>query len=286
MRLCAPLVRRYLTRLGLPHAPPPNMAGLSSLLKAHVARIPYGNLDTHTGKPVSQLAPFDAAAERLLEGRGGYCFHLAFPFAALLNALGFDAGIYRGQVINHPGSPPEPAEPNHAVVLVSNVPDAPTPKVMADVGIGDGFRHAVPLRSGVVHEPPFAYELEHLGGTRWRFLHDATRGGFKHFDVDAGERATVEAFVEPHRLLSTLPESIFVQTLMVMRVDEGLIEKIVNRRFRRMTAAGTTETLIETEAKLGELLRDTFELSVSDAERSAIWRSLLSREEVRRAEAT
>ena len=277
--LSAPLVQRYLKRLGLAHAPWPSMAGLATLLRAHVARIPYGNLDIHTSQPVSSLEPVDALAERLLSGRGGYCFHLAPPFCALLNSIGFDTSIYPGQVVNHPGSPPEPANPNHAVVIVSNLADAPTQKVLADVGIGDGPRNPMPLRAGVFHEPPFAYSFERLGGgdTSWRFLHDP-RGGFSHFDVECGDPVSVEAFVEPHRRLSTLPESIFVKTFTVQRVDDGLIEKVVNRSFQRLTKNGTTKVQIDSEQQLGNLLRDTFELRVSDAECSAIWCAILSRE--------
>ena len=278
--LSAPLVQRYLKGLGLLHAPRPTMSGLATLLRAHLARIPYGNLDIHTGKPVSPLEPADALAERLLCGRGGYCFHLAPPFCALLNSLGFDARIYPGQVVSHPGSPPEPASPNHAVVIVSSLADAPTQHILADVGIGDGPRNPVPLRPGVVkHEAPFVFGIERLdgGASSWRFLHDA-RGGFAHFDVSVEAPVSFEAFIEPHRQLSTLPESIFVQTFTVQRVDDGLIEKLVNRSFLRVTSAGTTKVVIETERQFGSLLGETFELNVSDADRGAIWRSVLDRE--------
>lgn len=275
--LSAPLVQRYLSRLGLPRAPPPSMAGLATLLHAHLAKIPYCNLDIHTGAGVSSLESVDAAAERLLRGRGGYCFHSAPPFAALLNACGFEASIYSGQVVSHPGSPPEPANPNHAVVIVSSLRDAPTRQVLADVGIGDGPRNPVPLRTGIFHEPPFAYGIERVSDSVWRFFHDS-RGGFSHFEVDCGEPAPLDVFVEPHRRLSTLEESVFVQTFTVQRVDDGLIEKIVNRSFRRLSRAGTSERLIESEEHLGTLLRGTFQLTVSDEECAAIWQRLLRRE--------
>ena len=282
MTLSAALVQGYLQRLGLTHAPRPSMDSLSSLLQAHVARIPYGNLDIHSGSSISSLQqPMDAAASRLLSRRGGYCFHLAPPFCALLRTLGFDANIFRGQVVNHPGSSPEPARPNHAVVIVSNLEDAPTEMVLADVGIGDGPRSPVPLRPGLFDEAPFAYGIERLGESSWRFLHDE-RGGFSHFDVDCEAPAIIDDFVEPHRILSTVKESYFVQVFTVQRVDHGLIEKIVNRRYRRLTSAGTSEVPIDSEQHLGELLRGRFELSVPPADRSAIWRWLLAREDQER----
>ena len=69
----------------------------------------------------------------------------------------------------------------------------------------------------------------------------------------------------------------------LQRIDEGLIEKIVNRSFRRLTREGTTEALIESEDHFGDLLCGTFGLTVPDEDRSAIWRSILSREERRAA---
>ena len=62
-----------------------------------------------------------------------------------------------------------------------------------------------------------------------------------------------------------------------VELGEGLVEKIINRSFRRLTSAGTTETLIESEGHLGALLRDTFGLELSTAERAAIWRRLVER---------
>ena len=273
------------------------MATLSSLMQAHVARIPWGNIDIHTGAPVSPLPqPPDVAAERVLDGRGGYCFHLVPPFCALLNSLGFHANIYRGQLYNHRDSDFGSNANAHAVVLVSGVADAPTQQVLADIAIGDGPRNPMPLREGVHHDAnTFAYRLEQVGdarerrerqrrqlrgggdGGRWRFVHDA-RGGFQHFDFDTGPPVDMSAFAEPHRLLSTLPESVFVQTFTVQRVDDGHIDKIVNRVFRRLSADSTTEEPIGSAQRLGSLLRETFELSVSDADVQAIWDGMLRRE--------
>ena len=90
----------------------------------------------------------------------------------------------------------------------------------------------------------------------------------------------MSAFAEPHRLLSTLPESVFVQTFTVQRVDDGHIDKIVNRVFRRLSADSTTEEPIGSAQRLGSLLRETFELSVSDEDVQAIWDGMLRREHV------
>lgn len=283
MKLNASQCHNYLKRLGLPTdmtSQPPTMAGLATLVRAHVARIPYENIDIHKDAPLSALEPVEAAVERLThDRRGGYCFHLAPPFCALLNSMGFNAHIYRGQVINHPGLD-EPANPNHAVVMVSHLADAPTDLVLADVGIGDGPRNPVPMRPGAFHEPPFVYGIEPLAEERWRFVHD-TRGGFVHFDVDASSPAAVSEFALPHQQLSTLPESHFVRNFTVQRVDDGIIEKIVNRSFRTLCRAGSTATLIESEEHLDGLLKRTFGLDLDAADRGAVWRSILARESAR-----
>ena len=74
------LAQKYLRRLRI-HAPPPiTTAGLSSLVKAHTSRIPWGNLDIHMGilpphkfeaaappSNVCALLPIEDLTERLLQ---------------------------------------------------------------------------------------------------------------------------------------------------------------------------------------------------------------------------
>src|SRR5579871_2664458 len=72
----------YLERIGLGGRPE-----LGELHRAHVASIPFENLDPHRGIPVS-LAREDLERKLVAERRGGYCFEQNLLLAAALEALG------------------------------------------------------------------------------------------------------------------------------------------------------------------------------------------------------
>ena len=93
-----------------PRRPPPTRALLERLLEAHVSRVPYETLDIHTAAlllPPASLPSKEAAAAAAppaldelscvrrvaVEGKGGYCFLLATPFAWLLRRLGFRVAL-------------------------------------------------------------------------------------------------------------------------------------------------------------------------------------------------
>src|SRR3954469_21350382 len=89
----------YLQRIGwrLP-APGPGVDTLAALLRAHMERIPFENLDVLLGRPV---ALDDGALQRKLvdAGRGGYCFEHASLFASVLEAIDFAVSRHTARVV-------------------------------------------------------------------------------------------------------------------------------------------------------------------------------------------
>jgi N-hydroxyarylamine O-acetyltransferase len=82
-------LQAYLRRIGR-HGPAcADMPTLQAIVAAHVATIPFENLNPLLGLPV-ELEP--AALERKLvhEGRGGYCFEQNLLLEAALRAIGFE----------------------------------------------------------------------------------------------------------------------------------------------------------------------------------------------------
>jgi N-hydroxyarylamine O-acetyltransferase len=75
----------YLARIGLAGRP-----DLATVHRAHVAAIPFENLDPRRGVPVS-LRLRDLERKLVHERRGGYCFEHNLLFAAALEALGMRA---------------------------------------------------------------------------------------------------------------------------------------------------------------------------------------------------
>lgn len=78
----------YLDRIGWRGEVAPTLAALSALLAAHIARIPFENLDVLLGRPIR--LDLDAIQAKLVRARrGGYCFEHATLFAAALDRFGF-----------------------------------------------------------------------------------------------------------------------------------------------------------------------------------------------------
>ena len=92
----------YLRRVGWSDPVAADLATLRGLAMAHVASIPFANLDPLQGLPVELGL---AALQRKLvdEGRGGYCFEQNLLFEAVLREIGFDVtGLIARVLWGHP----------------------------------------------------------------------------------------------------------------------------------------------------------------------------------------
>jgi N-hydroxyarylamine O-acetyltransferase len=92
-------VERYLARLGLQNrSVRSDLDGLTLLQHAHLAHVPFENLDIvfAAGVPHDR----DAAREKIVGARrGGWCFELNGAFGQLLEALGFTVSLLGAAVL-------------------------------------------------------------------------------------------------------------------------------------------------------------------------------------------
>src|SRR5450755_1092150 len=78
----------YLERIGWNGGITPTYETLARLLRAHMSRIPFENLDVLLGRGIR--LDLDGVQRKLVGARrGGYCFEHATLLAAALEALGF-----------------------------------------------------------------------------------------------------------------------------------------------------------------------------------------------------
>jgi N-hydroxyarylamine O-acetyltransferase len=78
----------YFERIQWGGGTPPTLDTLAALLGAHMAHIPFENLDVLLGRPIR--LDLDGLQDKLVRARrGGYCFEHGTLFAAVLEALGF-----------------------------------------------------------------------------------------------------------------------------------------------------------------------------------------------------
>ena len=132
----------YLARVGLPGKP-----ALAELHRAHVASIPFENLDPHGGLPVS-LEPEDIERKLVQDRRGGYCFEQNLLLKAALEELGAEVEPMLARV--RFGAPPGTVRPRSHLMLRVN---AGGESWHADVGFGVGtLLEPLPFGPGDVHE--------------------------------------------------------------------------------------------------------------------------------------
>jgi arylamine N-acetyltransferase len=274
------LALAYVDRLGLELTPGSvDVEALHRLQRAHLERVPFETIDIVRGQPPG-IDPV-ASAGRIVEGQGGYCYHLNGAFSALLAWLGLDvtrhlAGVYGGTVA-------EPSGPsgNHLGLTVDGL-DRET--LLVDVGLGDGPAEPLRLVVGEHDQHGFRYLLEPspFGDGVWRFRHEPG-GGFRGFDV-ATTAAATEDFVAMHRFLST--QTTFATLVTVQRRSGARLEILRGRVYTERTADGSRRTEVGSAAEWWELVLDHFGLAYDDlsaAERSALWEHVRAEHDAWRA---
>ncbi len=254
-----------LPRIGVGQEPPSAHA-LYRLHRAFVESVPYETIAQQLGRPPG-ITLEDAVTQVLTTGRGGYCFTMNGAFAALLRTLGYDCTLHVAGVQVHGGQPAISA--NHLALVVG----CEGRRFYADVGTGDGLYEPLPLVEGSYKQGPFTYWLgpSDLCPGGWRFDHDA-RGAFAGLDFDPSP-ATMGAFAEQHRLLSTSPDSGFVRTLSAFRrrPDHVVVLRSLSLGVVPETAPSR---VVASEDELLSVLVDVFGMSINDLseqDRQTLW---------------
>ena len=235
------MIDEYLALLGVPRREP-SLKYLFALHRAHVSRVPYTNVQIMRGNPAS-VDPCDAVRQ-ILDGNGGYCFHLNGAFSWLLRELGFAITLHRGYAYRHGATS---AELNHLALLAHDLDGDLDGKVwFVDAGLGDGLYEPLPLAAGHYRQGPFVYGLAFVDGL-WRFTHDET-GSFAYLDLEP-EAAAIGDFAEAHKRLSESPDSSFLRflTSQVRFADRVCVMR------------GCTLTVLDAAGK-----RETVAMSASD----------------------
>lgn len=116
----------YLRRIG--HAGPlaPDEATLAALHRAHVAAVPFENLDVILGRPIS-VDLGEVQAKLVTRCRGGYCYEHAILFGAVLDRV-----CYRvHRLLARTGDPFEHPRPRSHAVLRRELGPALAPAEVA-----------------------------------------------------------------------------------------------------------------------------------------------------------
>lgn len=273
MTLDATQLDAWLARLGIAAPPSPTLEALDFVLAAHLASIPFENIDPLLRRPVR--IELDAVFDKLVtRRRGGYCFELNTLLAAGLGALGYAVTPLAARV--RWGVPDDvPTMTSHMLLRV----EVAHRSYLADVGFGG----PTPYRAMPLSEPAddsFPYRLAPSPP-------DAAATAFHSYDLEArGDAGWIKVyrfdltpqpwidFVPRNWYVSTHPDSVFLQRLMAARTDGGtrvtladgdLAERAPDGTVRRTRLASPEAVVQALSDRFGVLLDNDLRRGLADA---------------------
>ncbi|MFB7193064.1 MULTISPECIES: arylamine N-acetyltransferase [Streptomyces] len=256
----------YLARTGFTGDVKPDLETLRALHRAHIASIPFENLEIMLGRPVDlDLAALQAKLVR--QRRGGYCYEQNLLFAAVLERIGYPVkglgarvrvGATSIRAVTH---------------MLTRVTVEDGQEWLCDVGFGaQGLREPIPLRAGIeIRQGPWTFGLvpEDSGVLVLRSLRP---GGWEEiYAFTLEERHPVDYVVMNH-YTSTHPRSAFTHRPVVQRAAVDTQRSLIDMRMSVEFPDGTRDERDVREGELMDLLAHEFGIELSDEDAARlIW---------------
>jgi N-hydroxyarylamine O-acetyltransferase len=246
----------YLRRVGYDGPTAPTEQVLGALHRAHLAAIPFENLDIMLGRPVCM--DLESIQAKLVTGRrGGYCFEQGQLFGAALEHLGFSVERLLARV-----SRPGQVLPRTHLTLRVGTPDR-LGVWLADVGFGSsppGPLSLRRLRSGGPQEVDgWTYDVA-PDGEEW-LLREFQGGEWVTLYRFDNQRVYPADVVMANHYTSTHPDSWFTHTPVVVRRSPGAITSLLGRVLTVTRPGHVKERRELTDEEWASSLRDVFGLS-------------------------
>jgi N-hydroxyarylamine O-acetyltransferase len=249
-------VDAYLRRVGLAGdatVRPPSLASLSRLHEAHVATIPFENLDVLLGRPI-RLELGSVEAKLVGARRGGYCFEHNRLFMAVLEHLGYEVISLAARV--RLGA--TDLRPRTHMLLRVDLAGGP---YLADVGFGgEGPIRPIPLAAAEeVWVGAWGCRLRREGEL-W-VLQGHARGDWTDLYAFTLERHFPADYEMANHYTSTHPQSRFVRNLTAQRSWPDRRIVLLNRDLVLQGPGSTEASRIRGPEDLLEVLERHFGMS-------------------------
>jgi N-hydroxyarylamine O-acetyltransferase len=252
-------VDAYLRRIGHGGDTSPTGETLAALHRAHLATIPFENLDVVLGRGIA--VDLDSVQAKLVERRrGGYCYEHGVLFSAVLERLGFSVQRMLARVGGEELE--RPRAPTHMTLRV----DLGGEPWLADVGFGSGLLEPLPFDTGRPHtQGAWTFELAATGPGSWALRERqggewVTRYGF------AEQRLHASDVMMANHFTSTFERSPFVGRLVVIRREADLTRSLIDRRLTVIRPDWSVDERDADDDEVAALLRETFGVPLSDAD--------------------
>jgi N-hydroxyarylamine O-acetyltransferase len=251
----------YFDRIGFRKPLEPTLATLAGVLRAHMSRIPWENLDVLLGRGVS--LDLDHVYGKLVAARrGGYCYEHATLLAAALRHLGFTPAAHAARVILVRPRHEAPRTHMFLTVAVGGV------TYVLDPGYGGhGPLAPMPLvADALVRNGHDAHRLVRLDGD-W-VLEGEIDGAMKPLWTSTLEAEAPVDFVMANHFTSTYPQSPFVTMLLMRSVTaDGRRVTVANRDVTFAKDGVFEKSRLPDRTALRTLLADHFGFDLPEAER-------------------
>jgi len=239
----------YFARIGCDGARGPSLDTLRRLQAAHLATIPFENVDVLLGRPI-RLDLDTLQAKLVRSRRGGYCFEHNTLFAAALRALGFTLTTLEARV-----RPPGATRTLPRTHMTLHVDLAGRPW-LADVGFGgDGPLGPVPLDGEPVEQNGDGYRV--TADARVRVLQLRRDGAWRDLYAFTLDEALPVDFEVANHFTSTWPGSPFTRTLTA-QLSTAAERRVLRHRTLSVRRAGAEQSREVADAELLPLLAAQF----------------------------
>ena len=255
---------RYFDRIGISGPLSPTLETLTALMRAHVGRIPFENLDVLLGRGVR--VDLDSVYAKLVEAkRGGYCFEHSTLFRAAVEHVGFAPVAHAARVVMM--TPRQSAPRTH--MFLSVVLDDTT--YVLDPGFG-GHGPLVPVPLVENLETRDGADVHRFVRRDGEWLLEAKIGGaMSPLWMSTLEPESPVDFVMGNHFTSTWPESGFVQRLMLRAITpDGRRVSVMNRDVTVAQNGTFQKSQLADRAALRALLVKEFDIDLPDVERLRI----------------
>jgi N-hydroxyarylamine O-acetyltransferase len=246
----------YLKRLSYEGSLDPMVETLQALHRAHLASIPFENLDILLGRGIS--LELDAIQQKLVQSqRGGYCFEHNLLFSAALERIGFSVTRLSARV-----QPDRPGPRTHVCLVV----EAGGERWLADTGFGTTLLEAAPLRDGAISEQGvWTYRLDLDESGVW-YLRSMTQEGWAtEYAFSLEPQRQIDYIVHNH-YTSTYPGSPFVNQLVALRKTPERQYALRGREFTTSVPGQAYTHRTVGDDDLAGVLEETFGIALSTAE--------------------
>lgn len=232
------LVESYLKRITFDGGLSETYDTLSALQANHLQYVPFENLDVfhRRGVTVGQAT----SVEKVVGGRGGWCFELNGAFAWLLTELGFEVDKVACTVMLGNS---ESEVPDHLALIV-HIGDK---RYLTDVGFGDSFVQPLDLDSDqpvedlsgeyrLVGDQELMLESRQASGEAWK----------QSYRIDVTPRQLAE-FASHSNYLQTEPGLKWTTRPFATRLLRNGRVTLLKDRLKMTSPGGTTEFLVSPE---------------------------------------